>query len=106
MTKFNIEIWSDTSCPWSYIGKKSLDRAIAEYTAVHPDAEFELEWKPFYLYPSAKASGMRLCLLLGGPRRGQQDLLLCEPTQRPSGCSRSCYERSEGTERKHHQGVL
>ncbi|SPQ23164.1 073a6314-5033-465a-90f3-a3f0e47616a9 [Thermothielavioides terrestris] len=58
MTKFTFEIdvYSDTICPWCYIGKKALDNAIATYTAQHPDAEFKLTWKPYMLWPHARVS--------------------------------------------------
>jgi predicted DsbA family dithiol-disulfide isomerase len=61
MTKFTFEIdvYSDTICPWCYIGKKALDNAIATYTAQHPDAEFKLTWKPYMLWPHARVSGMQ-----------------------------------------------
>ncbi|KAH8904320.1 thioredoxin-like protein [Coniochaeta sp. PMI_546] len=51
MTKFTIEVYSDTLCPFCYIGKKSLDRAIESYKASHPEAEFELVWHPFLIHP-------------------------------------------------------
>jgi predicted DsbA family dithiol-disulfide isomerase len=57
---FEIEVYSDTICPWCYIGKKTLDKAIATYTAQHPDVDFKLTWKPFMLWPMAKTSGIRL----------------------------------------------
>jgi hypothetical protein len=55
--KFNIEVYLDTICPWCYIGKKNLDRAIDAYKSQHPDAEFEFIWKPFLLYPDSQVSG-------------------------------------------------
>lgn len=58
MTKFRIEIFSDTLCPWCYIGKKNLDVAIAKYQQQHPDAEFDLVWRPFLLHPKSRLSGM------------------------------------------------
>lgn len=57
MTRFTIEVYSDTCCPWCYMGKKYLDRAIEDYKALHPDAVFELVWRPFYLNPTAGVSG-------------------------------------------------
>lgn len=54
---FNIDVYSDTICPWCYIGQKALDRAIATYTAQHPDVEFKTTWKPYILYPNWAASG-------------------------------------------------
>jgi predicted DsbA family dithiol-disulfide isomerase len=59
MTQFNIEIVSDTVCPFCYIGKKKLEKAIAEYKQRHPDSNdtFSMTWKPFYLNPDASKTG-------------------------------------------------
>ncbi|MCI9845944.1 DsbA family oxidoreductase [Flavobacterium pectinovorum] len=43
-----IEIWSDIMCPFCYIGKRQLEKALAEF----PNDEFEIEWKSFQLDPS------------------------------------------------------
>lgn len=52
-----IQTFSDTVCPWSYIGKKNLDKAIDAYKDQHPEVDFEVTWNPFYLHPEAKISG-------------------------------------------------
>ena len=52
-----IQTFSDTVCPWSYIGKKNLDKAIDAYRDQHPEVDFEVTWNPFYLHPEAKISG-------------------------------------------------
>lgn len=52
-----IQTFSDTVCPWSYIGQKNLDKAIDTYKDQHPEVEFEVTWNPFYLHPEAKISG-------------------------------------------------
>ncbi|KAF2445360.1 thioredoxin-like protein [Karstenula rhodostoma CBS 690.94] len=55
MTNFNINIVSDTVCPWCYVGKKRLEKGIAAYKAAHPDSDdsFSTNWFPFYLNPDA-----------------------------------------------------
>jgi len=55
MTNFNIEIVSDTVCPWCYVGHKQLLRAIETYTTKNPTRNdtFSTTWKPFYLDPTA-----------------------------------------------------
>lgn len=60
MTKFNIEITSDTVCPWCYVGKQKLEKAIKSYKELHPDANdtFDTTWKPFYLNPGSPKTGM------------------------------------------------
>lgn len=52
-----IRSFSDTVCPWSFIGKKNLDKAIDTYKEQHPDVAFVVAWNPFYLHPEAKISG-------------------------------------------------
>ncbi|KAL1867260.1 hypothetical protein Daus18300_006379 [Diaporthe australafricana] len=51
-----IQSFSDTVCPWSFIGKKNLDKAIDTYKEQHPDVAFVVTWNPFYLHPEAKIS--------------------------------------------------
>lgn len=53
MTQYQIEIVSDVVCPWCYVGKQRLDRAIAQHRATHPEDQFTTTWKPFLLNPSA-----------------------------------------------------
>jgi predicted DsbA family dithiol-disulfide isomerase len=43
-----IEIWSDVVCPWCFIGKRRLEKAIEE-TGLKP----EIVWKSFELDPSS-----------------------------------------------------
>jgi predicted DsbA family dithiol-disulfide isomerase len=43
-----IEIWSDVVCPWCYIGKRRLSRALGEFE--HAD-EVEIAWRSFQLNP-------------------------------------------------------
>jgi predicted DsbA family dithiol-disulfide isomerase len=45
-----IEIWSDVVCPWCYIGKRRLERALAGFP--HAD-EVEVVYRSFELDPSA-----------------------------------------------------
>ncbi|KAI1344419.1 DSBA-like thioredoxin domain-containing protein [Xylariaceae sp. FL0016] len=63
MTNFQIKIVSDTVCPWCYVGKKRLDRAIELYRKVYPggsDDTFTISWYPFYLDPTSPKVGMPL----------------------------------------------
>lgn len=48
-----LDIFSDPICPWCYIGKANLDRAL-EAHAEHP---FEIEWHPFQLNPDMPLEG-------------------------------------------------
>ena len=49
-----LDIWSDPICPWCYIGKVRLDRAL-ESRPGHP---FEIRWHPFQLNPDMPPDGM------------------------------------------------
>lgn len=47
-----IEIWSDVVCPWCYIGKRRLERALGEFEHA---GEVEITWRSFQLNPDAPA---------------------------------------------------
>lgn len=49
-----LDIISDPICPWCYIGKTHLDKALAEI----PDHPFVIEWHPFQLNPDMPSEGM------------------------------------------------
>jgi predicted DsbA family dithiol-disulfide isomerase len=49
-----LDIISDPICPWCYIGKTQLDRALA----AHPGHPFDVFWRPFQLNPDMPAGGM------------------------------------------------
>jgi predicted DsbA family dithiol-disulfide isomerase len=47
-----IEIWSDVVCPWCYIGKRRLERALGEFEHA---GDVEITWRSFQLNPDAPA---------------------------------------------------
>ncbi len=49
-----LDILSDPICPWCYIGKTHLDKALAN----SPDHPFVIEWHPFQLNPDMPDAGM------------------------------------------------
>lgn len=49
-----IDVFSDTICPWCYVGKKRLEAALAE----RPDIKAEVVWHPFELNPDMADEGM------------------------------------------------
>lgn len=49
-----LDILSDPICPWCYIGKTHLDKALA----AQPDHPFSIEWHPFQLNPDMRSRGM------------------------------------------------
>ncbi len=50
-----IEIASDVVCPWCYIGKRRLEKALA---ALDGEVEARIEWLPFQLNPGMPEGGM------------------------------------------------
>ena len=54
MDPIKLDIMSDPICPWCYIGKTLLERAL-EQEGDHP---FLIEWHPFQLNPDMPAGGM------------------------------------------------
>ncbi|MEJ1995903.1 MAG: DsbA family oxidoreductase [Limibacillus sp.] len=67
-----IDIFSDTVCPWCFIGKRRLERALE---GVQPE-EVEIHWRAFQLNPDMPAEGMDrrqyLETKFGGPDGAQQ----------------------------------
>ena len=51
MVHFDIEIVSDTVCPWCYIGYLNLQAAIISRLTTNPGDTFSLSWRPFQLNP-------------------------------------------------------
>lgn len=49
-----IDIVSDAICPWCYIGKRRLERALA----MAPQPDLQIGWRPFQLNPDMPAEGM------------------------------------------------
>lgn len=49
-----LDIFSDPVCPWCYVGKANLDRALGQ----HPDHPFAIQWHPFQLNPDMPAEGV------------------------------------------------
>ncbi len=67
-----IEIVSDVICPWCFIGKRRLEKAMAQ----RPDIEFEIGWRPFQLNPDMPREGADrksyLEAKFGGPERARE----------------------------------
>lgn len=49
-----IDIVSDTVCPWCFIGKKKLEKALA----MRPDIEFDIRWRAYRLDPTVPREGV------------------------------------------------
>lgn len=67
-----IDIYSDTICPWCFIGKRRLERALAD----RPQSALTISWKAFQLNPQMPPEGIDrqryLELKFGGPAGAQQ----------------------------------
>ncbi len=63
-----LDIMSDPICPWCYIGKTNLDRALAQM----PDHPFTIEWHPFQLNPDMPQEGMDRRTYLEGKFGGKE----------------------------------
>jgi len=50
MPPLSIEVWSDVVCPWCYVGKRRIEKALEQFD--HRD-EVELRWRSFELDPHA-----------------------------------------------------
>lgn len=67
-----LDIFSDVICPWCYIGKRRLERALA----LRPDAQPAIRWRAFQLNPDMPSDGMDRQVYLrrkfGGEARARQ----------------------------------
>ena len=54
-TTLAIEVISDAICPWCWVAKRRLDRAIA---ALAPDVTASVTWRPFELNPEMPKAGL------------------------------------------------
>lgn len=54
MPALQIDVVSDVVCPWCYIGKRRLERALAQ----RPDLEIGVSWRPFQLDPTIPPEGV------------------------------------------------
>ena len=55
MKRLRLEVASDVVCPWCYIGKRRLEKALQ---IVKDEVETELRWLPFQLNPGMPREGM------------------------------------------------
>lgn len=63
-----LDIMSDPICPWCYIGKTHLDKALA----ARSDHPFTIEWHPFQLNPDMPSEGMERRAYLEGKFGGKE----------------------------------
>jgi len=58
MKTLTIDVVSDVVCPWCYVGKRRLERALALLAVQHPDVDPEVRWHTFQLNPDMAPEGM------------------------------------------------
>lgn len=51
-----IQFTIDTICPWTYLAKRRLEKALAQLPPDSP-VNFTVKYKPYQLYPEASQEG-------------------------------------------------
>jgi len=68
-----IDVFSDPVCPWCFIGKRRMERALAQRGL---ERDVTIQWRAFQLNPGMPAEGMPrksyLALKFGGEERARQ----------------------------------
>lgn len=82
-----VDVISDVVCPWCFIGKRNLDRALGLWREEQPQREATVRWRPYFLNPDTPEAGEPYRPFLekkfGGPRQ------LAELWQRVSAAGRT-----------------
>jgi predicted DsbA family dithiol-disulfide isomerase len=67
-----LDIFSDTICPWCYVGKRRLARALS----LRPQPKLVIRWRAFQLNPGMPPEGMERSRYIeakfGGPERAKR----------------------------------
>ncbi len=85
-----IDVFSDPICPWCYIGKRRLQRALSEGASQRRDGiAARIHWRAFMLNPGMACEGMArdayLAQKFGHPRRAAEMLAALERAGREEG---------------------
>jgi len=71
----HIDIFSDTICPWCLIGKRRLEKALAERPNLKPGVDLAIHWRVFQLNPMMPKGGMErqayLAMKFGGAENAE-----------------------------------
>ncbi len=54
MAKISIDVISDVICPWCFLGKHRLDKALAQF----PELDVQVNFRPFFLDASIPEEGL------------------------------------------------
>lgn len=55
--QIDINVVSDFVCPWCFIGRDRLMRAVAQFNEAHPEHVVNIHWLPYFLNPDTPARG-------------------------------------------------
>jgi len=53
MSDLSVDVYADIACPWCYVGRARLNRALDH----RPDLSVHRRWRPFRLQPAMPAEG-------------------------------------------------
>lgn len=53
-----VDVFSDAICPWCYIGKIRLEKAIKELNEREINFNVKIEWHPYLLHPNVPKEGI------------------------------------------------
>src|SRR3546814_18089053 len=76
-----IDIFSDVICPWCFIGKRRLERALRE----RPQEDLSICWRAFQLNPDMPIQGMPRHLYVASKSGGSERATPLSETIRPNG---------------------
>ncbi len=87
--KLTIDVVSDVVCPWCFIGKRHLDRALELWREEQPACEVTVHWRPFFLNPDTPEAGEPYRPFLerkfGGPKQVEELWQRVSEAGRPAG---------------------
>ena len=63
-----IDVYSDTVCPWCFLGKRRLELAVAS----RPQYDTQVRWRPFELNPDVPIDGVPRSIFLSSRGIGTQ----------------------------------
>jgi predicted DsbA family dithiol-disulfide isomerase len=78
-----LDVFSDTVCPWCYVGKRRLERALK----ARPQADLRIRWRAFQLNPGMPAAGMDRRAYLDAKFGGSERARAIYETVRAAGVS-------------------
>ncbi|GGH60233.1 hypothetical protein GCM10010975_22740 [Comamonas phosphati] len=56
-TTFSVDVWFDLICPWCWIGKHNLDRALKRLQETDSGLQVEVSWHSVQLIPQTPSQG-------------------------------------------------